>query len=249
MSGTPVAVDLSSLLTSPGIAAWRALGELAGRVDIGRWMVAGGMMVMVHGQRYGVDLPRTTTDADVVVDVRGFGRGAMRSIAAELDDLGFVVSTSPDGVTRYVRSEARIDLLAPDGLGDKPVETSPPGRAVMAPGATQALERTEVVAVAWSAGHSTSVRVPSLLGAIVAKAAASTEIASLDRRERQKHLGDLAFLVGVAADHADLESLQAALTKGDRRRLRRASERLIDHAWESRDQERIVTALLSDWSA
>ena len=93
------------------------------------------------------------------------------------------------------------------------------------------------------------MRVPSLLGAIVAKAAASTEIASLDRRERHKHLGDLAFLVGVAADHADVESLQAALTKGDRRRLRRAAELLIDHAWESRDQERIVAALLSEWLA
>jgi len=58
------------------------------------------------------------------------------------------VEASPDGVTRYVRGDAKIDLLAPDGLGGKPIETSPPGRAVMVPGATQALERTETVDVA-----------------------------------------------------------------------------------------------------
>ena len=42
MSGTPVAVDLSSLLTSPGIAAWRALDELADRVSTsaGGWLPA-----------------------------------------------------------------------------------------------------------------------------------------------------------------------------------------------------------------
>jgi len=69
----PVAIDLAPMLTAPGVAAWQALDELADRVDIRQWMVAGGMMVMLHGQRYGVDLPRTTTDADVVVDVRAFG--------------------------------------------------------------------------------------------------------------------------------------------------------------------------------
>jgi hypothetical protein len=92
----PVAIDLSPMLTAPGVAACQALDELAHRVDIRRWMVAGGMMVMLHGQRYGVGLPRTTTDADVVVDVRAFGRDAMRRVAAQLEDLGFGVEASPD---------------------------------------------------------------------------------------------------------------------------------------------------------
>lgn len=245
----PVVVDLVSVLTSPGVAAWQALDELVDRVDISRWMVAGGMMVVVHGQRHGVHLPRTTTDADLVVDVRASRRDAMRYLAAQLEDLGFDVTTSPDGVTRYVRDEAKIDLLAPDGLGDQPVETSPPGRAVMAPGATQALDRTETFDVVWSTGQVARVRVPSLLGAIVAKSAAATEIASLDRREREKHLGDLAFLVGVAADHSDVDALKAELTKGDRRRLRKAAERLASYPWESRDQERQVTTLVAEWLA
>jgi hypothetical protein len=243
----PVAIDLSPMLTVPGVAAWQALDELADRVDIRQWMVAGGMMVMLHGQRYGVELPRTTTDADVVVDVRAFGRDSMRRVAAQLEELGFAVEASPDGVTRYVRGDAKIDLLAPDGLGGKPIETSPPGRAVMAPGATQALERTETVDVAWQQGSSTTVRVPSLLGAIIAKSAAATEIVSLDRREREKHLGDLAFLVSVAADYSDVDALRGGLTKKDRQRLRKAAERLDAYSWVSSDQERQVTRLLSEW--
>lgn len=243
----PVAIDLSPMLTAPGVAAWQALDELADRVDTRQWMVAGGMMVMLHGQRYGVDLPRTTTDADVVVDVRAFGRDAMRRVAAQLEEFGFTVEASPDGVTRYVRVNAKIDLLAPDGLGGKAIETSPPGRAVMAPGSTQALERTESVEVAWRQGTSTAVRVPSLLGAIIAKSAAATEIVSLDRREREKHLGDLVFLMSVAADYADVGALRGDLTKKDRQRLRKAAARLGDYSWISRDQERQVVRLLTEW--
>jgi hypothetical protein len=91
--------------------------------------------------------------------------------------------------------------------------------------------------------------VPSILGAIIAKSAAATEIVSLDRREREKHLGDLAFLVSVAADYADVDALRGELTKKDRHRLRKAVERLVTLSWASRDQERQVTRLLSEWLA
>ena len=232
------------VLTSPGVAAWQALDELTRRVQ---WMVAGGMMVMVHGRRHDVDLPRTTMDADVVVDVRVFGRGTMLLVAAELERVGFAVEASPDGVTWYVRAAAKIDLLTPEGMGDQPIETSPPGRAVMAPGATQALERTETVAVTWRPGMSSIVRVPSLPGAIVAKSGAITEIVSLSSFEREKHLGDFAFLVGVAAEHADTDKLRHGLTNNDRHRLRKAANRLVGHAWISRGQERQVTRLLAGW--
>lgn len=245
----PTRVELSTLLTAPGAASWEALDELSGRIPIREWIVAGGMMVMLLGQRYGADVPRTTADADVVVDVRAFGRDAMRRVATQLTDLGFAVETSPDHVTRYVRRLAKIDLLAPDGLGGRPVETTPPGRAVMAPGATQALDRTEITEVVWQPGRSTIVRVPSLLGAIIAKCAAATEIVALDRRERNKHLGDAAFLMVTAADHADVVAARRSLTKRDRERLRQASKRLEDYPWATDDQQRQVTGLLSEWLA
>jgi|TARA_R110002110_G_scaffold281407_1_gene496009 hypothetical protein len=48
-----------------------------------------------------------------------------------------------------MKRDAKIDLLAPDGLGADPVETGK-GRVVQAPGATQAVKRAEPVIVSAS---------------------------------------------------------------------------------------------------
>lgn len=239
-------VDLTAVLTTAGTTAWEAVDELAARSDIERWAVVGGMMVMVHATRYGIPPPRTTDDADVVVDIRHFGRSAMRTTATLLTEMGFRAKFSTDGVTRYIRGEAVIDLLAPEGTGNSPVVTSPPGRAVAAPGATQALSRTEMLDVIWRPDRSTRVRIPSLLGAIVAKAAASTEIPSLDTHEQHKHLGDLALLLEVAASHADLSNMSADLTPKDRKRLRAAQSRLDHYQWPTRNQQRVVSTFVND---
>jgi len=50
-----------------------------------------------------------------------------------------------------MKGDAKIDLLAPDGLGADPVETGK-GRVVQAPGATQAVERGENVIVKLASG-------------------------------------------------------------------------------------------------
>src|SRR5262249_42955361 len=155
-------------------AAWRAIDELTRFVPREQWAIVGGMMVTIHGQRHGRDPYRTTGDGDIVVDVRTYGRPAMQEVAAALEAAGFVTTMSPESITRFVRDKAKIDLLAPEGIGPEPVLTSPPGIAIAAPGATQALARTELVEVIW--GSTTIVRVPPLLGAIIAKSAASHEI-------------------------------------------------------------------------
>ena len=134
-------VDLTPTLTPAGRATWLALNELAARVPVNRWSVVGGQMVAIHAARFGVVPLRPTTDGDIVVDVRAFGRHTMTEIADVLLTLGFAVEMSPEGVTRFRRATAKIDLLAPDGVGAN-VLTSPPGHAVQAPGATQALERS-----------------------------------------------------------------------------------------------------------
>ena len=86
----------------------------------------------------------------------------------------------------------RIDLLAPEGLG--PVTTTPPGRTVQVPGGTQALDRTALLPVE-HAGQRGLVPRPSLLGAIVVKAAA---ISVDDLPRAQEH--DLALLLSLVAD-------------------------------------------------
>lgn len=144
----------------------------------------------------------------------------METVARTLVAIGFEVLSSPENVTRFVRGSATIDLLAPEGVGAH-VMTVPPGRAVQAPGATQAVARRQRVTVDWVDGE-TTVSCPSLLGAIVAKAAGSREIVSLSPSERRKHEGDFVFLLSIATvvDAGTID--RAELTAKDRKRLRNA---------------------------
>jgi hypothetical protein len=84
----------------------------------------------------------------------------------------------PDALAhRYVRpAEPRpvvVDVLAPEGVGARAVlVTTPPGRPVEVPGGTQALSRTKRVTIVHE-GRSGTLPRPSLLAAIVGKAAAT----------------------------------------------------------------------------
>ena len=140
-------------LTVAGTSTWEAITELATLIPIDRWAIVGGQVVAIHAALAGVEPPRVTDDGDVVVDVRVFGRGAMRDVASSLTSMGFMSSESPEGVTRFERRHAKIDLLAPEGIGAN-AETIPPGYAIQAAGTTQALDRTVHVVVDWGDGPS-----------------------------------------------------------------------------------------------
>ncbi len=217
------AVDLTPYLDSAGRASWDAVLELADAVDTGAWSVVGGQMVTVHAARFGAARHRVTTDADVVVDVRSARRSSMRTVAAFLVGAGFQVERSSDGVTRFRRDQAAVDLLAPEGLRGK-VITVEAGHAVAAPGATQALARSEPLEIDLGSSSGT-VRCPNLLGAIVAKAAASTEIIAATSLGRAKHQADLVLLLDLAARFA--LPAPADLTTKDRKRLRAAAGPLL----------------------
>lgn len=215
-------------LAPAGQATWESIAQLASRVPCNRWAVVGGQMVAIHGALAGVEPPRVTDDGDVVVDVRSFGRNAMLQVASTLISNGFESHESPEGVTRFQRDRAKIDLLAPEGIGEN-VQTIPPGYAIQAPGASQALDRTIPVTVDWGDGR-VVVRCPSLLGAVIAKAAASKEIVSLTNEERLKHQLDLVFLLTLAALRPadDLDTWAVDMGKKDRQRLRAATEPILD---------------------
>ena len=93
--------------------------------------------------------------------------------------------------------------------------TTPPGRTLQVPGGTQALERTELVPVAFG-DRSGLVPRPSLLGAIVGKAVA-VEVDDLPEAQRV----DLALLLSLVDDPM---AMAAQLTKKDRQRLRARSD-------------------------
>lgn len=109
-----------------------------------------------------------------------------------------------------------IDVLAPEGLGRRAdLTTTPPGRTIQVPGGTQALARTELLPVTHEGvqGH---IPRPSLLGAIICKAAAVPV-----HRDRQIQLGDLALLLSLVADPP---ALAPQLSHKDRARLRAVAE-------------------------
>jgi hypothetical protein len=140
----------------------------------------------------------------------------------------------------------KVDVLAPEGLGPRAdLTTTPPGRTLQVPGGTQALDRTELVPVAFG-GQEGYVPRPSLLGAIVGKAVA-VDVDDMPEAQRI----DLALLLSLVEDPIELAE---ELTKKDRQRLRARSEmRESDQrAWfnlpdDLADRGRAAYRLLVGW--
>lgn len=116
---------------------WDALIELA-NLRLPEWTLVGGQMVFLHAMEHGISPPRISTDLDVVVNARVVGR-PVAALAAALVDLEFIQDgISPDGIAhRYRRNRVSVDVLAPEGLGQRTdLTTTPPGRTIQVPGGT-----------------------------------------------------------------------------------------------------------------
>ncbi len=206
---------------------WVALIELS-ELRPGEWTLVGGQMVFLHAIEHGVTPPRVSTDLDVLVNARVV-TGGLREFVTGIEERGFVLAgASPEGIAhRYQRGGVSIDVLAPEGLGPRTdLTTTPPGRTLQVPGGTQALERTQLVPVAFG-DRSGLVPRPSLLGAIVGKAVA-VEVDDVPDAQRL----DLALLLSLVDDPI---VMAGQLTKKDRQRLRTRSE-MADadaRAWRS----------------
>jgi len=223
---------------------WDTLIELS-EVRPGEWTLIGGQMVFLHAIENDATPPRISTDLDVLVNARITGR-PIAAFAEGLEDLGFEQDgISPDGIAhRYRRNRVTIDVLAPEGLGERAdLTTTRPGRTVQVPGGTQALDRTELLPVATSnrAGH---VPRPSLLGAVVGKALA---VAVDDVPDAQRL--DFVFLLSLIVDPFTLAD---QLTTKDRRRIRARKELITgEHrVWnelgnDARDRAQAALRILS----
>ena len=215
----PADVTLPPLL-SPIDELWHVLMDLAQVLEI-PWTLVGGQMVLLHALEHGHVPPQVSQDGDVVADIRAEPAG-IRQVVEALETMGFSLeSFSADGLAhRYVRKgktvgDVKIDILAPEGLGQRAdLTTTKPGRTVQMPGGSQALARTERVQVNHE-GREGSVPRPSLLGAIVAKAAACSVPG-----DPARHLRDLALLCALVSDPF---AMKAELVAKDRQRLRLAS--------------------------
>jgi hypothetical protein len=148
--------------------------------------------------------PRPTDDAEAVLDIRANPQILLQFTRA-LTELDFVA----DGIAaegqqhRWKRDRASIDVLIPDNVGERlarrtGVTGSP---TVQTPGGIQALHRSQVVAVD-VAGRPGHVPRPSLVGALIMKAAAHTVPVDPNRGRHRSDFATLAALV-AASDFVD----------------------------------------------
>lgn len=207
-------------LGEPVDELWEVLLKL-GRTRGLPWMLIGGQMMLLLALEHGREPVQTSQDGDAVADIRAEPE-ALARLVAFLEREGFYVDgMSGDGrAHRYVRRGSDpapvIDALAPDNVGRRTkLTTTPPGRSIEVPGATQALHHLELVDVTLPSGSSGPVPRPSLLGAIVIKAAATT----ITIGGTERHFNDLALLCSLVPDPYDLAK---RMDKSERKWIARA---------------------------
>jgi hypothetical protein len=210
-------VNLRSITsTSMHNVVYRALGRLSEMVPPQQWCLIGGLMVEVVLAGRGAEMARPTYDGDVIGDVVGHPF-ALRSLAHALEDQGFVREpTGWDGdfsVRFKSASGALIDVLRPSNTSKlRHVLGVTSGRRTLeASGTDFALSTATLITVVYSPDDPpATLRVPSLIGAIYAKASAAQILGSKDRP--LKHLHDVAQLLAVARQN-ELENHPKAVAK------------------------------------
>lgn len=196
-------------------ASWLGVLDLYDRLSDG-WTLIGGQLVHLYCAERGQFPARPTNDADTVIDVRADPK-MLYTFTKTLAGLGFEsAGISAEGRQhRWVRGKASIDVLLPDGVGERASgrQGVTGGPTLPTAGGTQALQRSEVVAVTVD-GREGWVWRPNLVGALVVKAAAHGNAGDPGVARHRRDFVVLAELV-AAADFADED-----LTPKDRQRLR-----------------------------
>ena len=217
-------------------APWPNVAEIEAVLPHGKWTLVGGLMAQLHGIHHGIDALRPTNDVDMVLHVETT-RGVAADAARALDLLGYQFSPPIDdrntSAHRFTRGDARIDLVtsAPDIVDVLVADHAAPrvieqlrGKAMVAiEGGTQALRRTVNARLHITPGRTTTVSVPSPLGAAILKAAAY----QTDSRDKERHLQDAALLLAVIENPYDERDL---LKGSDKARLRALMTAMPDEA-------------------
>lgn len=189
------------------------------------WTLIGAHMVALHGWARNRAAPRTSRDADILVNARVVVDATER-MSRRLQDRGFALDgVSPEGVGhRFVRENVRFDVLGPDGAGKRVrLATVAGARTVAVPGGTQALRRSEKLAV--RAGTMVgSIPVANILGSLLIKIRA---VEVDDQPDAQRR--DVAFLLSLIDDP---DPLARQMSSQERGWLRRHPE-FIDHESEA----------------
>jgi hypothetical protein len=205
---------------------WCDLLDLARELP-GIWTVIGAQMVALYAWEAEIET-RPSQDIDVLANVR-LQTTAPQEIARFLVERGYEPEILRGGLAHLFRRDevGEIDLFVPDGIGDRtPTRTIPPNRTIRIPGGTQALVRSEPVAIRTRDVEGEILR-PNLLGAIIVKLRA-IDVDDVPNAQR----ADVALLLGLVEDP---DSLARELTRTDRRIVRRHAyfADLEDERWNA----------------
>lgn len=227
---TPPEIDLTGDLLPRHIEVFDTLAQFGLRFVPGRWVIVGGMMVMIIAREHHAKSARAegTKDVDVVVDILT-SPNMLSDVTGFLDSIGYELLDAIGDATSaarcsYTYHHAAIDVLCPD---DTPAEQlMVPERNVASiaiPGGRRAFETARPVSLFYAEDRSNAeVFLPSLAGAIAVKAAAA-----VDERTKAspRHLQDVAFLLTI---DADLDQIAAELTGADVDMLREVTGHFDD---------------------
>lgn len=83
------------------------------------WTLIGGQLVHLHCAERGAFPSRPTNDVDTVVNIRA-SPTILATFTGALKNLGFTAEISGDGIQhRWRRDLAQIDVLIPEGVGER----------------------------------------------------------------------------------------------------------------------------------
>ncbi|MGA8988138.1 hypothetical protein, partial [Aeromicrobium sp.] len=106
--------------------SWHALMDLYELVS-SDWTLIGGQLVHLHCAERGVLPIRPTNDVDTVVNIRT-SPTILVTFTSALKDMGFTPDMSGDGFQhRWRRDRAQIDVLIPEGVGERAAARSGAG--------------------------------------------------------------------------------------------------------------------------
>lgn len=213
-------IDLTDSLLPRHRSVLAALTQIAARQPADRWVLVGGLMVLILGREHGARAPRAegTKDADLLLDV--VTHPALLSDVAHflLDEYAYTLAETAYGLNAarcsFTTHSAAIDLLCPDDTADAELSVPELGVSSIAiPGGRRALETARTVDLYFSDDlPNAAVRIPTLAGALAVKSAAAT-----DPRTAAgiRHAQDVAFLLTMITDpvqtRAEMTTVDIAL--------------------------------------
>lgn len=202
---------------------WRSALELARDFGVDeRWVLVGGLMVQLHAIEHN-RASRLTDDIDFLGDSRQRPAITVRMAEALKERGGEMAMPSVSNENLGYRFEVDgsiVEILGSEGVRRDP-KTLGRYTTFQVPGGTQALARSEVVAVSLDGAEPVPIRRPNLLGAILLKA----RVVKKQRDKFESDRQDLIRLLGFVEDPRAL----AGEFRGKERRWLREVEELV--AW------------------